>query len=541
MYTQRAFSKINSARSHTDDKRARSFCRRLTLRMVPLAGVLWAVCWTNCLANESELLRQTCNGTTLLIVRVDGKDFELPPQLQRIAEQDASGAIAELTRMVTQPVVQIRELLQEESAYLALDLPYSPRIHARLHTTTKVPESQFLSLAKTVWPMEIGPAVTSAGWQTISLSSPGAGNARVNSDLLPPQLDRWQAALAETSDFPVQLAIVVPEYVRATFAEIEPELPPMLGGGPAKPLISGVHWLSVGFKPGDATIRIVIQTESTAAAEQVQQYLPRLFQSLLKASQLDQASTATLMAVLGLLQPKVSGQQVILGLADPQQSEALLRLAAATISATTKPMAVSQTQNNLKQLALGMHNYHSAFNALPTYAELKTTGKTSGLSWRVHILPFIEHADLYREFKLDEPWDSPYNLPLLERMPQVFKPVIPVGSTESVKPFHTTYVAPIGEKTVFGQDKPVDFQHITDGTSNTIAFVEVKPEHAIPWTSPEECRYDAEDPAGQLRSINGRVSTAFMDGSVRGIRDDEPASVWNALLSINGSEMVSPR
>ncbi len=44
----------------------------------------------------------------------------------------------------------------------------------------------------------------------------------------------------------------------------------------------------------------------------------------------------------------------------------------------------------------------------------------TGLSWRVHLLPFLGEAVLYREFHLDEPWDSPHNMTLVSRMPQVY-------------------------------------------------------------------------------------------------------------------------
>ena len=41
-------------------------------------------------------------------------------------------------------------------------------------------------------------------------------------------------------------------------------------------------------------------------------------------------------------------------------------------------------------------------------------------SWRVLILPQLDENTHYKEFRLDEPWDSPHNLPLLQRMPRVY-------------------------------------------------------------------------------------------------------------------------
>jgi prepilin-type N-terminal cleavage/methylation domain-containing protein len=49
-------------------------------------------------------------------------------------------------------------------------------------------------------------------------------------------------------------------------------------------------------------------------------------------------------------------------------------------------------KNNLKQLALAMHNYHDVNNALPL-------GMVNHINWRVSILPYIEQANAYN--KLD--------------------------------------------------------------------------------------------------------------------------------------------
>ena len=66
-----------------------------------------------------------------------------------------------------------------------------------------------------------------------------------------------------------------------------------------------------------------------------------------------------------------------------------------------------------------MHNYHDVHGRLPPAAVCSADG-TPLVSWRVLILPYIEQDNLFREFKLDQPWDSPHNLALVERMPQVY-------------------------------------------------------------------------------------------------------------------------
>jgi prepilin-type N-terminal cleavage/methylation domain-containing protein len=55
-------------------------------------------------------------------------------------------------------------------------------------------------------------------------------------------------------------------------------------------------------------------------------------------------------------------------------------------------------QNNLKQLALGIHNYHDAVGTLPP-ARID-----DGATWCVFILPYIEQDNLHKLFDYRKPW-----------------------------------------------------------------------------------------------------------------------------------------
>ena len=55
-------------------------------------------------------------------------------------------------------------------------------------------------------------------------------------------------------------------------------------------------------------------------------------------------------------------------------------------------------------------------------AALRDSGGLPLLSWRVLLLPYLGHNDLYRRFHLDEPWDGPHNKALLAEMPEVYAP-----------------------------------------------------------------------------------------------------------------------
>src|SRR5262245_44777487 len=76
----------------------------------------------------------------------------------------------------------------------------------------------------------------------------------------------------------------------------------------------------------------------------------------------------------------------------------------ATLTDIQKVRARTTSSNNLKQIALALHNYHDANDHFPQDV-CDANGKPI-LSWRVLILPYIEHENTYKLFKLDEPWNS---------------------------------------------------------------------------------------------------------------------------------------
>jgi hypothetical protein len=68
--------------------------------------------------------------------------------------------------------------------------------------------------------------------------------------------------------------------------------------------------------------------------------------------------------------------------------------------------------------ATRMSNLHLLASAMLEHAD--AAGGEPLLSWRVAVLPQLGEEDVYRQFKLDEPWDGPHNRALLSRMPKVY-------------------------------------------------------------------------------------------------------------------------
>ncbi len=190
--------------------------------------------------------------------------------------------------------------------------------------------------------------------------------------------------------------------------------------------------------------------------------------------------------------------------------------------------------NNLKQLALAMYNYNDAYGNFPANAVYDKNGKPL-LSWRVLVLPYIEQDALYKEFHMDEPWDSDNNKKLLEKMPPLFA----AGDEQALKNHETHYEAIVGKGAIFDGNKGVKITDITDGTSNTIMLVEAK--KAVPWTKPEDVPFDAGRLVPKLGGLfEGIFNVAFADGSVHSLPLTIKEEKLRALITRNGGEIIDP-
>lgn len=71
-------------------------------------------------------------------------------------------------------------------------------------------------------------------------------------------------------------------------------------------------------------------------------------------------------------------------------------------------------QNNLRQIALAVHNYETAHRAFPPSAQFSpgTAIVTNNQSWSIHgrILPYIEEESAFVQVNIDVGWDAPANV-----------------------------------------------------------------------------------------------------------------------------------
>jgi len=343
-----------------------------------------------------------------------------------------------------------------------------------------------------------------------------------------PELARAFAAAGDTT---AQLLLLPSASSRQIVEQMMPDLPKELGGGPSTVLTRGIQWAAAGqdLTP-KASLRLIVQSQDTKAAQKLHDWVVRVLKRVGEQKEVQQ-TIPNFDHIAAMFTPKVEGDRLTLALDEPALVTALLP----AVQRVREAAGRTQSANNLKQCALAMHNYHDVYKHFPAHASYDKNGK-SLLSWRVHILPFIEQGQLYQEFHLDEPWDSDHNRKLISRMPKTYlSPQSRLGPEGK-----TVYLVPVGKETIFPpRGKGTRIAEITDGTSNTIMIVEAADSRAVIWTKPEDLKVNSKDPlAGLTDGTRKGFQAAFADGSVRFLPVSiNPRTLW-ALFTRNGGEVV---
>jgi prepilin-type processing-associated H-X9-DG protein len=189
----------------------------------------------------------------------------------------------------------------------------------------------------------------------------------------------------------------------------------------------------------------------------------------------------------------------------------------------------TKSSNNLKQIGLAIHEYHSEHGELPF--TIRDANEKPLLSMRVLLLPYLHEEQLYREFHLDESWDSLHNLQLLHRMPRIY------GSPGKRTPLPnmTFYRFVTGPGTAFGREG-LTFADLTDGPDQTMFALEAG-EAAI-WTRPDEWEYRPNQPLPPIGDMFYGTNVLFGDGHIGFLPRYTPDSTWRALVTRNGGEKV---
>ncbi len=231
--------------------------------------------------------------------------------------------------------------------------------------------------------------------------------------------------------------------------------------------------------------------------------------------------------------PRITFLRVFLGLAIVFVLAALL-LPAMRRGGGREAARRTQCKNNLKQIALALHNYESIYHVLPPAYTVDAAGRPLH-SWRTLILPWVEQLDLYNMIDLSKPWDDPANAEALKTVPHVYR-----CPSVALPPGFTSYLGIVGSNACFHPTAPRAFSEMTDGTGNTLMVFEVAQEQAVHWMAPQDASEEMVLNFGKDGKLNhtGGTPAALADGSVRFLSENLDTETLRALISIAGNDRV---
>jgi prepilin-type N-terminal cleavage/methylation domain-containing protein len=253
----------------------------------------------------------------------------------------------------------------------------------------------------------------------------------------------------------------------------------------------------------------------------------------------------------------------------------LVALLLPAVQAARESARAVQCQNNLKQMGIGLLNYHDAYKTFPRGGWDPTS---TGLSWGSAILPRIEEQPLYDALNRKVPYTDPANvapgrtvLPVLicpsSHRDNLYRSSPDLPSTSTVQYARSDYGAVNGER---GLRSPtatntpergamilannISLNMITDGTSQTILVGEAPEGMSSMWISVRNV-FDQSAPINTLatygpqyiffdygQEINsyhaGGAFTLFADGSVHFLAETLDGQTLAALISRAGGEVL---
>jgi len=328
------------------------------------------------------------------------------------------------------------------------------------------------------------------------------------------------AMLFPSKDNPLDLGKIFPSLKKAKGKE-----------GEASGILNGLKLVTLGIYFDPWRIEMVIQTENSELANDVQKSILKAIQSIpdLVQAQVEEVGKDPVFKALAAMVKSVSimDDKVTIVITD---FDPYFEIAARINEQNQAKAAAASSMNKVKNIATALLAYHKDKGKFPPAATLSKEGKPL-LSWRVQILPYLGHNFLYKQFRQNEPWDSEHNKKFIRRIPPSFR-----ESQENFDKGTTPFQAPVGIATLFtpGGTGTNSIQIINE-LSNTIMLVKVPEDKTAIWTKPEDWEIDISLPAKDLlKGFSNAIVFACADGEVKAIPLKEAEEKIKSMLVIEG-------
>jgi len=281
---------------------------------------------------------------------------------------------------------------------------------------------------------------------------------------------------------------------------------------------------------------------------------------------------------------------------------ALVALLLPAVQSAREASRRMKCQNHLKQMGLGLHNYHDVFGGLPPggMATSSTAQANDGMGFHVFLLPYVEQAALFQQFKGHLTYNSQPNRNLGATKISFYLCPSAINfytenngenATTGEKSWTTHYHGNMGpndtttnryeiipstnggqaKQGVLGRDTKTRLAEITDGTSNTFLVGETSWTRGNPMSNVvgyrtwvRGCNTNGQLACGSCRNMANGLSTVwaggggvaaynnfsfgsihpgstnflFCDASTRSVSNNTPLGILLATASRDGGETL---
>ena len=264
------------------------------------------------------------------------------------------------------------------------------------------------------------------------------------------------------------------------------------------------------------------------------------------------------------------------------------------VSTSRTALLQARTLANLSRIGRALREFDLDHGIWPPAFLVGPDGKPWH-SWRVLLLPYLGYRDLFDQYDFSQPWDSPKNLRLLDKMPAVYHDPIygddlghfthyaAVVGTNGVLTAFSGPRAEMKNATIWPLERFSDQDIVKrtgelttastgrlrilaigweyapnfhaqgpDGPSGTIVVAAVSPDRRIPWTKPEDITVGPKFPLqlgkpdgiaapysiGKTPTIHRAAPVVFSDGRSIALLDTIERSNLYALLTPESSDCI---
>lgn len=163
-------------------------------------------------------------------------------------------------------------------------------------------------------------------------------------------------------------------------------------------------------------------------------------------------------------------------------SAILIALMVPAVGEVPQTSAGRECRTKLAQIGIALQNYHQRYGSYPP-AFVAAADGTPQHSWRVLLLPFLGEQTLYEAYDFRQPWDSPHNRQLGDKMPDVYR--CEGDDRQTRRQARTPFQAVLGPHAAWNGAAPRRQADFTESLNETLVVLETDPLD-VPWLEPRD-------------------------------------------------------